>query len=263
MVREGVCGSWGGERMSLPLCSQPPFLGVSPVPEEGQQICPSAPCTSCGSTTLVSMVYRAQGCLEPPDPRSCSSCVKHSSWGLLCVWCHPFYQNTVPAVFHRALRYQDIVAKPVLAQPPDLVPWPHPEVVGLWVLDWHKGFKNGVLFLVSWALALGRGQTSCQLKLTHSPLPLLGAGRLRLSSLSWFCRVQFSGNDGDFYSTPNFLQHLPGFWYMGSGFSSRFCIPYSSPCAPHSLPASCESVLVVPVWADSQTEAQCCLHALA
>lgn len=159
--------------------------------------------------------------------------------------------------------HQDTVAEPVLAQPPDLVPWPHPEVVGLWVPDWHKGFKNGVLFLVSWALALGRGQTSCQLKPTHSPLPLLGAGRLRLSSLSWFCGVQLSGNDGDFYSTPNFLQHLPGFWYMGSGFSSRFCIPYSSPCAPHSLPASCESVLVVPVWADSQTEAQCCLHALA
>lgn len=123
-----------------------------------------------------------------------------------------------------------------------------------------------MLFLISWALALSRGQTSCQLKPTHNPLPLLGAGRLRLSSLSWFCGVQLLGNGGDFYGTPNFLQHLPGhsvFWHMGSGFSRRFYIPYSSPCAPHSLPASCESVLVVPVWADSQMEAQCCLHVLA
>lgn len=107
-----------------------------------------------------------------------------------------------------------------------MCPWPHPEAVDLRVPDWHKGFKSGVLFLVSWALALSRGQTSSQLKPTHNP------GRLRLPSLSWFCGVQLSG-------TPNFLQHLPGhsvFWYMRSGFSSRFCIPYSNPCAPiHSL----------------------------
>lgn len=44
--------------------------------------------------------------------------------------------------------HQDTVAEPVLAQSPDLVPWPHPEVVALWVPDWHKGFKNGVLPVV-------------------------------------------------------------------------------------------------------------------
>lgn len=86
------------------------------------------------------------------------------------------------------------------------------------------------------ALALGRGQSGCQPKPTRNPLPLLGAGALRWSGSSG---VLLLSNGGNFCATPNFLQRLPGhpaFWHMGSGFSSGFWVPHSSPCAPlHSL----------------------------
>lgn len=72
-----------------------------------------------GLATLVGTVYRAQDCLGPPDPRSCSSCVKHSSWGLLCVWSHPFYHNTEFLLYNT---HQDTIVERVLVQPPILCP---------------------------------------------------------------------------------------------------------------------------------------------
>lgn len=140
---------WGGrECMSLPLCSQPPFLGIPLSPRRDSRLAPQPlvthPYTSCGSSHLSG--YGLQGTELPRTPRSkiCSSCVKHSSGGSSVFGATPFYQNTEFLLYNT---HQDTIAERVLAQPPILCPG---HTLRLLILGSQIGTKDSRVGCCSW-----------------------------------------------------------------------------------------------------------------
>lgn len=134
--------------MSLPLCSQPPFLGIPLSLRRDSRLAPqhleTHPYTNCGSSHLSGYGLQGTGLPRTPDPRSCSSCVKHSSWGLLCVWRHPFYQNTEFLLYNT---HQDTIVERVLVQPPILCPG---HTLRLLILGSQIGTKDSRVGCCSW-----------------------------------------------------------------------------------------------------------------